>query len=83
MLLHKKNDNREARSTSLNRCAARGGTAAFDAEQEVEADQHALDRGANAVFEPTLFGSGSIERQQRLDLRERPAAADTRGGPAW
>ena len=54
MLLHRKNDSRDASSRSLMRYAVSGGGVrriALDAEQELRADEHALERPLDAGVE--------------------------------
>ena len=54
MLLHRKNDSREASSRSLMRYAASGrraGRVVLDAEEELRADEQPLERALNAEIE--------------------------------
>ena len=57
MLLHRKNDSREASSRSLMRYALPAATPAriaLDAEQELRVDEHALERRLDAGVEAAV-----------------------------
>ena len=62
MLLQRKNDRREASSRSLTRYAVPGvaaGRLPLDAEQELRAHQHPLERLLNAALE-AAFGAPAV-----------------------
>ena len=72
MLLHRKNDRREASSRSLIVCAAPGpdaGRILFDSIQERRARQDPRDAGANAVVEvAAVLTRLLVERHRRFDI---------------
>ena len=76
MLLHRKNDRREATSRSLSRYAAsllrltlRSARIAMDAQQEVRIDQHALERELDAGVEAAAVAPAAVEElEQRLHV---------------
>ena len=86
MLLQRKNDSREASSTSLMRYARSGRRlrrVGFDAEQELGADEQPVERELDSLVEASLGATFTIEREQRphVGRRHRPAkrAARERG----
>ena len=78
MLLHRKNESREASSRSLMRYDAAGGGVlriGFDAEQELRVDQHGAQRSPDSRIEISVGPPLAIQRHRPLDLRfrDRPA----------
>ena len=78
MLLHRKNDRRDASSTSgdaIGRARLHAGGIGFDAKQKIGADEQPLERRADAGFEVALGAPGLVEAEQRLHVvvRRRPA----------
>ena len=74
MLLHRKNDNREASWRSVSRYGCVGcsvGGIELDAEQEFRADEQPFDRLPYAEIEPALGAPPFVEAQQRRDIRAR------------
>ena len=75
IVLHRKNESRDASSTSLIRCAAAGpgaGRVALDAEQELRRHEHRLDGGLDAARRnPPLAAALLVERVERLDVGAR------------
>ena len=72
MLLHRKNDSREASSTSLTRCTrARPsvGRIAFDAEDELRTGQNQLQRPLDAGLERAFLAAGPVEASSGCSLR--------------
>ena len=85
MLLHRKNDSRDASSTSLTRYAVAGrdrGRVLFDAEDEGRARQQPPQRELDAGVEAALLAAVAIEREQRRQVADRRPAADRRGARA-
>ena len=84
MLLHRKNDSRDASSRSLTdtACRARRRRVALGAEHELRAGEDGAERALDAALEAAVLAAGVVERQQAGDLRRRRPAGDTRGAPA-
>ena len=85
MLLHRKNDSRDASSRSLTRYGVSGASAggiALDAEQELRADQHGRQRHLDAGVEVVL-GRAPCDRARAVRRgRRRSPAAGRRGASA-
>ena len=71
MLLHRKNESRDARSMSLSRydrARQRVRRLALDAEQEARRRQHAPQRSLDAGVESVFGLARAIEREQRVEI---------------
>ena len=87
MLLHRKNDSREASSRSLSRYVAAVEPSrrriAMHAQQEVGIDEHALERELNARVEAAAVAPAVVEElEQRLARRLASPAGDRRAARA-
>ena len=87
MLLHRKNDSRDASSRSRHaerRAGRHLRRLALEPEEELRIDEHARHRALDAELE-RLLPPGAIELEQRVDARRwrRPPAGDRRASPAW
>ena len=85
MLLHRKNDNREAQLQVAQGigCSVRDiHRVGLYPEQEIGRDQQALERLLHAPFEAVLIPVGRVEGQQPRDLVIGHRAADTRAARA-
>ena len=84
MLLQRKNDSRDASSTSLSRYGVPGLTSSrveLEAEQEVGADQNALQRRFDSAVERAARCARVVERHQGLHIVDRRPAGGRRDVP--
>ena len=85
MLLHRKNESRDASSRSLSaihRAGRRVRGIALDAEHELRAGEHALQRQLDAALEVARRAGRRVERHQALDVVVAWPGRDRRGAPA-